>query len=96
MQIGRLDRSAFLACYYHSQLFGRKINTQLNRQESRHELDRRIFYGQKGELRQKYKEGQEAQLSALGLVLHLSLIPISEPTRLLSRSYALFFLKKKN
>lgn len=70
MQIGRVDRSAFLARYYHSELFRRKINTQLNRQESRHELARRIFYGQKGELRQKYKEGQEDQLSALGLVLN--------------------------
>ncbi|MEU2159308.1 Tn3 family transposase [Streptomyces sp. NPDC019396] len=70
MQIGRLDRSAFLARYYHSELFRRKINTQLNRQESRHELARRIFYGQKGELRQRYKEGQEDQLSALGLVLN--------------------------
>ncbi|MBB5110032.1 TnpA family transposase, partial [Streptomyces spectabilis] len=70
MQIGRLDRSAFLARYYHSELFRRKINTQLNRQESRHELARRIFYGQKVELRQKCKEGQEDQLSALRLVLN--------------------------
>ena len=29
-------------------------------------------------------------------VLHLYLIPISEPTRLLSISYAVFCLKKKN
>ncbi|WP_409468684.1 Tn3 family transposase [Streptomyces sp. HC307] len=74
MQIGRLDRSAFLARYYHSELFRRKINNQLNRQESRHELARRIFYGQKGELRQKYKEGQEDQLSVLGLVLNTCIL----------------------
>lgn len=31
---------------------------------------RRIFHGQRGELRQRYREGQEDQLGALGLVLN--------------------------
>ena len=31
---------------------------------------RRIFFGQRGELRQAYREGMEDQLSALGLALH--------------------------
>jgi TnpA family transposase len=39
-------------------------------QESRHQLARRIFHGQRNELRQRYREGQEDQLSALGLVLN--------------------------
>ena len=29
-----------------------------------------MFYGQRGELRQRYREGQEDQLSALGLVIN--------------------------
>jgi hypothetical protein len=33
-------------------------------------LARRIFHGQKGELRQKYHSGMEDQLGALGLVLN--------------------------
>jgi TnpA family transposase len=37
---------------------------------SRHRLARKLFYGQRGELRQRYREGQEDQLSALGLVLN--------------------------
>jgi len=43
---------------------------QINRQEGRHRLARALCYGQKGELRQHYKEGQEDQLAALGLVLN--------------------------
>ncbi|WP_242417929.1 transposase, partial [Frankia sp. CpI1-P] len=33
-------------------------------------LARKIFHGQRGELRQAYREGQEDQLGALGLVLN--------------------------
>ena len=33
-------------------------------------MARKIFYGQRGELRQRYREGQEDQLGALGLVLN--------------------------
>src|SRR5207244_2073520 len=36
----------------------------------RHSLARALFYGQKGELRQRYREGQEDQLGALGLVVN--------------------------
>jgi TnpA family transposase len=71
MEIGRLDRSAFLAMYFNDAIFRRKVNRQLNRQESRHQLARRIYHGQKGELRKKYREGQEDQLGALGLVLNV-------------------------
>ena len=45
-----------------------RILTQLNRGEGRHRLARAIFHGQRGELRQRYREGQEDQLGALGLV----------------------------
>jgi TnpA family transposase len=38
-------------------------------QKSRHRLVRKIFHGQRGELRQAYREGQEDQLGALGLGL---------------------------
>lgn len=71
MEIGRLDRSTFLAMYFNDAIFRRKVNRQLNRQESRHQLARRIYHGQKGELRKKYREGQEDQLGALGLVLNV-------------------------
>ena len=50
--------------------YRRTVNTQLTVQESRHRLARKIFHGQRGELRQAYREGQEDQLGALGLVLN--------------------------
>ncbi|WP_127357400.1 Tn3 family transposase [Actinacidiphila soli] len=71
MELGRLDRSAYLSSYFTDELLRRRVNTQLNRQESRHELARKIFHGQKGELRQSYREGQEDQLGALGLMLNI-------------------------
>ena len=33
-----------------------------------------MFHGQKGELRQRYREGQEDQLGALGLVVNILLL----------------------
>ena len=42
---------------------------QLNH-EGRNGLSRRVFHGQRGELRQKYRDGQEDQLGALGLVVN--------------------------
>jgi MFS family permease len=71
MELGRLDRSAYLSSYFTDELLRRRVNTQLNRQESRHELARKVFHGQKGELRQSYREGQEDQLGALGLMLNI-------------------------
>jgi DNA segregation ATPase FtsK/SpoIIIE-like protein len=45
--------------------------TQLNRGESRHSLARAVFHGKRGELRQRYREGQEDQLGTLGLVVNM-------------------------
>ncbi|MFT5909078.1 MAG: hypothetical protein ACI9XO_000591, partial [Paraglaciecola sp.] len=39
--------------------------------ESRHELTRAIFHGKKGEIRKRYVQEQENQLSALGLVTNM-------------------------
>ncbi|MGW7529942.1 Tn3 family transposase [Streptomyces sp. NPDC054783] len=38
------------------------IGQQLNIAEARHRLARRIFFGQRGELRQHYRKGMEDQL----------------------------------
>ena len=49
---------------------GRRILVQLNRCEGRHCVARAVFHGKKGELRQRYREGMEDQLGALGLVVN--------------------------
>jgi TnpA family transposase len=49
----------------------RRTLNQLNRGEDRHKLARAVFHGRRGELRQRYREGQEDQLSALGVVVNI-------------------------
>ena len=44
---------------------------QLNLSEGRHSLARDVFHGKRGELHQRYRVGQEDQLSALGLVVNM-------------------------
>jgi len=44
---------------------------QLNLTEGRHSLARSVFHRKRGELHQRYREGQEDQLCALGLVLNI-------------------------
>ena len=68
---GRLPKTLHLLAYVDiDDTYRRQLGAQLTIQESRHQLGRRIFHGQRGELRQHYREGQEDQLSALGLVLN--------------------------
>ena len=43
----------------------------MNRGEGRHGVARHVFHGQRGELRQRYRQGQEDQLGALGLVINM-------------------------
>ena len=46
------------------------ILTQLNRQEFRHRLARRVCHGDRGEIRKAHRQEQEEQLGALGLALN--------------------------
>ncbi|GGG60025.1 transposase [Hymenobacter glacieicola] len=54
----------------YDEAYRRRILVQLNRGEGRHALARAVFRGKKGELRQRYREGMEDQLGALGLVVN--------------------------
>ena len=68
---GRIAKTLhLLAMCDPDETYRRTVHTQLTIQESRHRLARKIFHGQRGELRQRYREGQEDQLGALGLVLN--------------------------
>ena len=68
--LGRIPKTLFLLAYIDDEQYRRRILTQLNRGEGRHSVARAVFHGQRGELRQRYREGQEDQLSALGLVVN--------------------------
>ncbi|MCB5194997.1 Tn3 family transposase [Deefgea salmonis] len=70
-EFGRLEKTLHMLTYIDDESKRRATLTQLNRGESRHSLARAVFHGKRGELRQRYREGQEDQLSTLGLVVNM-------------------------
>jgi TnpA family transposase len=70
-ELGRVAKTLYLLAYIDDETYRRRILTQLNRGECRHSLARVTFHGQRGEVRQRYREGQEDQLGALGLVVNV-------------------------
>ena len=68
--IGRAPKTIHLLDYCNDEHFRRRILVQLNRGEGRHGLARDVCHGRRGELRQPYREGQEEQLGALGLIVN--------------------------
>jgi TnpA family transposase len=70
-ELGRITKTLYLLHYLDDEAYRRRILVQLNRQESRHSLAREVMHGRRGEIRQRYREGQEDQLGALGLVLNV-------------------------
>lgn len=69
-ELGRVEKTLYLLAYVQDEAYRRRILVQLNRGEGRHALARAVFHGKKGELRQRYREGMEDQLGALGLVVN--------------------------
>ena len=65
-ELGRIDKTIHCLTYIDDESKRRRTLNQLNRSEDRHKLARAVFHGRRGELRQRYREGQEDQLSALG------------------------------
>jgi TnpA family transposase len=70
-ELGRIIKTLYLLAHIDDEDYRRRILRQLNRGEGRHAVARAVFFGKKGELRKKYREGQEDQLGALGLVVNM-------------------------
>ncbi len=70
-EFGRIEKTLHTLTYIDDEAMRRNTLTQLNRGEGRHSVARAVFHGRRGELRQHYREGQEDQLGALGLVLNM-------------------------
>ncbi|CAM5256148.1 hypothetical protein GCM10010266_67190 [Streptomyces griseomycini] len=70
-EYGRIDKAMHLLALVDpmDDTYRRLVNRQLTVQESRHRLARAICHGGRGQIRQAYRDGQEDQLAALGLVL---------------------------
>ena len=70
-ELGRIVKTLHLLGYVDSKEKRRRILTQLNRQEFRHRLARRVCHGDRGEIRKVHRQEQEEQLGALGLTLNV-------------------------
>ena len=70
-EIGRIDKTIHTLNFIDDESRRRSTLAQLNLGEGRHALARDVFHGKRGELFQRYREGQEDQLSALGLVVNM-------------------------
>ena len=70
-EFGRIEKTLHTLNYIDDENRRRATLLQLNRGEGRHSLARDVFHGKRGELRQRYREGQEDQLGALGLVINI-------------------------
>jgi TnpA family transposase len=68
--LGRVIKTMHLLNYFDDEAYRCRILVQLNRGEGRHMLARAVFHGKRGELRQRYRQGQEDQLGALGLIVN--------------------------
>lgn len=87
---GRIPKTLHLLRYIDDSQFRRQNLNQLNRGEGRHRLARAVFHGRRGEIRERYREGQEDQLSALGLVVNTIVLWNTQYMEI-----ALNYLKKK-
>jgi TnpA family transposase len=76
-ELGRIDKTIHALTYIDDESKRRRILNQLNKGEDRHKLARAVFHGKQGELRQRYREGQENQLGALGLCLSKRILEFS-------------------
>ncbi|MEM7175350.1 MAG: Tn3 family transposase [Chlamydiota bacterium] len=68
IEVGRINKTIYLLNYIDNEEYRRHILKQLNRGEGRHVIARMICHGRRGEIYRKYREGQEDQLGALGIV----------------------------
>jgi TnpA family transposase len=74
IDLGRINKTLYLLNYIDDEDYRRRILNQLNRGEGRHGMARVICHGQRGEIRKRYREGQEDQLGALGLVINAGVL----------------------
>jgi TnpA family transposase len=69
-ELGRIVKTLHILRYVDDKPFRRRVLTQLNRQELRHKLGRRVMHGNAGEIRTPFRLEQEEQFGALGLTLN--------------------------
>jgi len=67
---GRIFKTRHVLTLVDDPAYRREMKGMRDLNEGRHDLGRHLFHGRKGELYRAYRDGQEDQLGALGLVLN--------------------------
>ena len=70
-EVGRIDKTIHTLNFIDDEGMRRNTLQQINLTKGRHSLARNVFHGKRGELHQRYREGQEDHFSALGLVVNM-------------------------
>jgi TnpA family transposase len=70
-ELGRIDKTIHALTFIADENKRRRTLTQLDRGEDRHKLARAVFHGKRGELRQRYREGQRINWAPFGLVVNI-------------------------
>lgn len=73
-ECGRISKTLHILSILDDETKRRSLLIQLNRHEGRNKLARTVFHARKGEVRQHYRQGQEDQLGALGLVVNIIIL----------------------
>lgn len=73
-EFGKIIKTIHILEFIDDEEKRRRTLTQLNRGEGRHSLARAVFHAKRGELRERYREGQEDKLGALGLVVNIIIL----------------------
>ena len=68
-EMGKLERTSFLLEYFRDEALRRRILIGLNKGEALHALARQLFFGQRGELRDRAFEDQIHRASCLHLLM---------------------------
>jgi TnpA family transposase len=69
-EMGRIEKTIFILDYISSETLRRKIHRGLNKGESMNALARGIFFGKRGELREKALQDQLQRASALNIIIN--------------------------
>ena len=67
-EMGRIEKTIFILDYISSEVLRRKINRGLNKGEAMNALARAIFFGKRGELRERALQDQLQRASALNII----------------------------
>jgi len=69
-EMGRIEKTIFIMNYISSEALRRKINRGLNKGEAMNALARAIFFGKRGELRERALQDQLQRASALNIIIN--------------------------